>query len=155
MERVEKIRKRNPKFKFGGFTWDVPQPHGDFNAFVEKSGHFNRQTTLAHWTGFDGTPERAGIKHDYPTYLEGYFEFFRSLMERTRAVNPNAKFIVEPYDIYGNWLKYFEGGFIKSKGADAKSKEVRSMYTTGIIPDDEEYRLPEENIDNILFGRDD
>ncbi len=42
-----------------------------------------------------------------------------------------------------------------SKGADAKAKEVRSMYTTGIIPDDEEYRLPEENIDNIIFGRDD
>lgn len=129
--QVAEIRKRNPAFKFGGFTWDVPQPHGDFNAFVEKGGHFNRQTTLAHWTGFDGTPERAGIRHDYPTYFEGYFEFFRSLMERARAVNPNAKFIVEPYDIYGNWLKYFGGDFIKSKGADAKKYAADFIWSEG------------------------
>ena len=109
----------------------MPQPHGDFNAFVEKGGHFNRQTTLAHWTGFDGTPERAGIRHDYPTYFEGYFEFFRSLMERARAVNPNAKFIVEPYDIYGNWLKYFGGDFIKSKGADAKKYAADFIWSEG------------------------
>ncbi len=41
-----------------------------------------------------------------------------------------------------------------SKGADTKAVDVKQMYTTGIIPDDEEYRLPEENIDNIIYGRD-
>ena len=130
-ERVEKIEKRNPRFKFAGFSWDVPQPYGDFNIYVEKSKNRNRQTTLSHWTGFDGTPERAGIKHDYPTYFEGYFEFYRALMERARAKNPQAKFIVEPYDIYHDWIRHAESEFIKSKGADAKKYMPDFIWAEG------------------------
>ncbi len=120
LDLVGKIVEKNPRFKFGGYSWDVPQPYGDFNQFVDKPGHFNRQTTLKHWTGYDGTPERPGIKHDYGTYFEGYFEFYRLLMEKTRAKYPGAKFIVEPYNIYNNWIRYFESDFMKSKGAGAK-----------------------------------
>ncbi len=43
---------------------------------------------------------------------------------------------------------------LMSKGPDAKAINVKSMYTTGIIPDDEDYRMPEDNIDNIIYGRD-
>ena len=42
-----------------------------------------------------------------------------------------------------------------SKGADTKAVDVKNMYTSGIIPNDDDYRMPEQNIDNILYGRDD
>jgi hypothetical protein len=42
-----------------------------------------------------------------------------------------------------------------SKGADTKAEDVKGMYTSGIIPNDEDYRMPEQNLDNILHGRDD
>ena len=120
VEMAERITRKNPDFKFGGFCWDVPQPHGDFNVYTPKSKSLNRQTTLAHWTGGDFTPERPGIVHDCPTYFEGYFEFYRALREAARRLNPDAKLIMEPYDIYNNWVKHCEGEFIKSKGAAAK-----------------------------------
>ncbi len=41
-----------------------------------------------------------------------------------------------------------------TKGPDTKAVDVKLMYTTGIIPNDEDYRMPEENIDNIIYGRD-
>ena len=40
-----------------------------------------------------------------------------------------------------------------TKGADKKAKEVRGMYSTGIIPPNDVYTEPEENIDNYIFGR--
>lgn len=44
---------------------------------------------------------------------------------------------------------------LMSKGADTKAEDVKGMYTSGIIPNDEDYRMPEQNLDNILHGRDD
>ena len=55
----------------------------------------------------------------------------------------------------GNTSWRSPGFILLSKGPDEKAVDVKSMYTTGIIPDDEEYRMPEQNIDNIIFGRDD
>ena len=126
IKRIEKITKVNPNFKFGGFAWDVPQPYGDFNDH-KKGKYMNRQITLEFWTGKDATPERSGIKHDYPTYFAGYFEFCRSIMDAARKINPDAKFIVEPYYTYNHWVKFYESDFFKSKGKDAK------FYTADFI----------------------
>lgn len=131
MKNVKRITAKNPKLKFGGFCWDVPQPYGDFNYYNEKSKSLNRQTTLKHWTGKDSSPERDGIRHDYPTYFEGYFEFYRSLMKAARKENPQAKFIVEPYNIYGDWIKYFESDFMKSKGEKAKEYMADFIWQEG------------------------
>lgn len=87
----------------------------------------------------DVDPEKNGVYFGDP-WNEPYLYFFDTTSYVTNEENTTWR---SPSFI------------LLSKGADAKSKEVRSMYTTGIIPDDEEYRLPEENIDNILFGRDD
>ncbi len=40
-----------------------------------------------------------------------------------------------------------------TKGADTKAKDVRGMYSSGIIPSYDDYTAPEENLDNIIFGR--
>ncbi len=46
------------------------------------------------------------------------------------------------------------GFILLSKGPDKKAQNSQSMYTTGIIPDMDEYTSNEENIDNIIKGRD-
>ncbi len=43
-----------------------------------------------------------------------------------------------------------QGFLLLSKGMDGKAKEVRSMYTTGLMPSLNDYLDPEENRDNIV-----
>ena len=45
-----------------------------------------------------------------------------------------------------------QGFILLSKGPDGKEKNVRSMYTTGIIPDMNDYQSEPENLDNIIQG---
>ena len=40
-----------------------------------------------------------------------------------------------------------------TKGADTKAKDVRNMYSSGIIPSNDVYTEPEENLDNFIYGR--
>ncbi len=40
-----------------------------------------------------------------------------------------------------------------TKGADTLARDVKSMYSTGVIPPNDVYIEPEENIDNFIFGR--
>lgn len=44
------------------------------------------------------------------------------------------------------------GFILLSKGPDGKEKDVRSMYTTGIVPDMDAYQEDPVNIDNIIQG---
>jgi len=130
MEKVQWLKQLNPKFKFGGFSWDVPQPYGDFNEHRDNKW-FNHQVTLKHWTGSDSTPEHAGIKHDYKTYFEGYFEFYHSLMVAARKMNPDAKFVVEPFHMYKDWVSHYDSDFFKSKGDKAKDYIADFMWCEG------------------------
>ena len=45
-----------------------------------------------------------------------------------------------------------QGFILLSKGPDGKEKDVRSMYTTGIVPDMDAYQEDPVNIDNIIQG---
>lgn len=40
-----------------------------------------------------------------------------------------------------------------TKGPDTKAKDVRNMYSSGIIPPNDVYTEPEVNLDNIIYGR--
>ncbi len=51
-----------------------------------------------------------------------------------------------------NWRS--PGFLLLSKGPDRKAKDSQSMYTTGIVPDMDEYTSNSENVDNIIRGRD-
>jgi hypothetical protein len=94
------IEKRNPRFHFGGLAWDVPQPSGDFWDTIPKKA----QVTLTHWTGSDAGKRYPNIVHDFPSYSEGHISFYKKLYSTVRANYPNAKFIMEPYKIYEDWI---------------------------------------------------
>jgi prepilin-type cleavage/methylation N-terminal domain protein len=87
----------------------------------------------------DVDPEKNGVYFS-DSWNEPYLYFFDTTMYVTNEANTSWR---SPSFI------------LLTKGPDQKAADVKGMYTTGIIPDDEEYRLPEVNIDNILYGRDD
>lgn len=43
---------------------------------------------------------------------------------------------------------------LMSKGMDGQETEVNSMYSSGILPDENDYRGAKGNVDNIVFGWD-
>ena len=144
IENVKKLQKINPKFKFAGFSWDVPQPFGDFWD-AEQATRKGRQITLAHWTGKDSGSKHPDVTHDYATYSEGYFEFLRLLRERAaKELNPDVKFIVEPYNVYNDWMRHMDSDFIKAKGADAKKYMpdfvLEENGTTGFVDDERAFK---------------
>ena len=144
IENVKKLQKINPKFKFAGFSWDVPQPFGDFWD-AEQATQKGRQITLAHWTGKDSGSKHPDVVHDYATYSEGYFEFLRLLRERAaKELNPDVKFIVEPYNVYNDWMRHMDSDFMKSKGADAKKYMpdfvLEENGTTGFVDDERAFK---------------
>lgn len=79
--------------------------------------HNGRQVTLAHWTGKDASVKHPDVTHEYATYSEGHFEFYRRLFQKARSqINPEAKWIVEPYSVYNDWMRYMDWDFMKAKG---------------------------------------
>ena len=144
IENVKRYQKQNPKFKFAGFSWDVPQPYGDFWD-AEQATRKGRQITLSFWTGKDSGSKHPDVTHDYATYSEGYFEFFRQLRERVaKELNPNVKFIVEPYNVYNDWMRYMDSDLMKSKGADVKKYMpdfvLEENGTTGFVDDERAFK---------------
>lgn len=128
IEKVKKIQMANLDFKFSGFAWDVPQPQGDFwSEHKTKKMDNGSQVTLAYWTGKDASVKHPDVTHEYATYSEGHFEFYRRLFEKARKINPDAKWIVEPYSVYNDWMRYMDWDFMKSKG------DKRAEYMPDLI----------------------
>lgn len=124
IERIKKIEKARPGFKFAGAAWDVPQAEGDF--WTGKPGKpmsNGRQVTIKYWTGSDSASKHPDVVHDYPTHKLGHYEFYRKLFERCRKEkNPDSKFIVEPYNVYSGWIKDIEEDLLKTKGLEETKK---------------------------------
>ena len=124
IERIKKIEKARPGFKFAGAAWDVPQAEGDF--WTGKPGKpmsNGRQVTIKYWTGSDSASKHPDVVHDYPTHKLGHYEFYRRLFERCRKEkNPDSKFIVEPYNVYSGWIKDIEEDLLKTKGLEETKK---------------------------------
>ena len=128
IEKVKKIQMANLDFKFSGFAWDVPQPQGDFwSEHKTKKMDNGAQVTLAYWTGKDASVKHPDVTHEYATYSEGHFEFYHRLFEKARKINPDAKWIVEPYSVYNDWMRYMDWDFMKSKG------DKRAEYMPDLI----------------------
>jgi hypothetical protein len=102
---AKSIEATNPKFRFGGYAWDVPQPPGDFYDTIQHPG---RQRTLAYWTGGDFGIKHPDVTHEYETYSEGRIEFYKQLYVKTKKHFPHAKFIMEPYKVYEDWVEWIE-----------------------------------------------
>jgi len=84
-------------------------------------------------------PEKNGVFFGDP-WNEPYLYFYDS---STSAAN----------DTTGIWRA--PGFILLCKGPDRKAVDVLSMYTTGILPDYDDYISKDENIDNLVQGRDD
>lgn len=105
---VKQIQDRNPRFAFAGYAWDVPQPGGDFWSGVPQ-GRLGSQVTLSYWAGKDSDKKKQrSATSDYNSYSEGRLEFYRELFRRTRELYPKSRFVMEPYDIYNDWVRYTE-----------------------------------------------
>ena len=102
LKNVVSIESRNPKFRFGGYAWDVPQPAGDFWDTIQKPG---KQITLKYWTGGDFGAKHPGVIHDFLTYSDGRIAYYKQLFKATKAIFPGSKFMMEPYKIYEDWMK--------------------------------------------------
>ena len=80
-------------------------------------------------------PEKIGVYFVDP-WFEPYLYFYNT------ANTLNTEF--------ATWRG--QGFLLLSKGPDGKEKDVRSMYTTGIVPDMDAYQEESVNIDNIIQG---
>jgi hypothetical protein len=105
IQHVKAIEARNPAFRFGGYAWDVPQPPGDFYDTIQHPG---RQRTLAFWTGGDFGVRHPQVTHEYETYSDGRIAFYKQLYKKTRQHYPHARFIMEPYKVYEDWVEWIE-----------------------------------------------
>ena len=104
LRRVASLERKEKGFEFGGFAWDVPQFYGDFwDSISSRNG---RQVTLAYWTGHDSGDKHPDVTHEYETYSDGYAAFYKTLWRRTRQKYPNARFIVEPWHPYNEYLRH-------------------------------------------------
>ncbi len=124
------IENANPKFRFGGFAWDEPDPSGDFwnGVLTDGANKGNgKKVTMAYWNGGDHAPSDSKIKYDYTTYTEGHMAFYKQLFAKTRAKYPGMKTIMEPYRVYDMWVSLVE------KRPDVKelSPDILSQEQTG------------------------
>lgn len=110
VKRIKGIEKKNPDFKFAGFTWDVPHPSGNFR--LPPKPHVKdihkaqgREVTLAHWTGKDSSIPFKGRTHEYETYSEGKLAFYDKLRREGAKINPDVKMMSEPYNLYEGWIR--------------------------------------------------
>ena len=88
-----------------------------------------------------------------------------NIPEKVKYDNENLCFIdpwENPYMYYynpsltvGSFGSWESSTYIlMSNGADGKGANVRSMFTNGIMPSDEDYRNSADNRDNIVYGFD-
>ncbi|WP_222837296.1 hypothetical protein [Dyadobacter fermentans] len=99
LKKVREIESRNPKFKFAGFAWDVPQLTGDFwSAPAQKGG---KQVTLEYWQSKNQTLRQ----QSKPSYTRGRTAYYQVLFAAMRQRYPDARIIMEPAKIYDDWVK--------------------------------------------------
>ncbi|MFO0792852.1 MAG: LamG-like jellyroll fold domain-containing protein, partial [Candidatus Brocadiaceae bacterium] len=103
-ELVDKIIRlfksyENPNlpFTFMGYGLDVPRLNNEFR-YLTSTGAV--RTTLVHWTKTDSGLLHDNITHEYSSFTEGMYAFYKQLNNRMRQEFPNAKWIIEPARIY-------------------------------------------------------
>lgn len=104
-ESVQKIEHKNPRFKFAGFAWDVPQLTGDFwSSSSSKGNKGHRQVSLGYWN----TSDEKSSSIEEKKYVKGRIQYYQTLFSEMRLSYPGAKIIMEPNRIYEDWIKLSE-----------------------------------------------
>lgn len=106
LQYAQKLERKERRFLFAGYAWDVPNLTGDFwdkpQSHTGKGG--GKQITVAYWTGTDSAYKPPGTTFQHATVSDGFAAFYRQLLTQTRAQFPAARFVIEPYRIWENWL---------------------------------------------------
>lgn len=142
-KKAEAIIKKNPNFKLGGCIWDVPQPTGDFYGFRDGAKRPG-QVKLEVWTGKDSVSVPDGVKLDYNTYSEGLTQYRRQLRAACKKLNPNVKFIMDPWDLYRDYIEHVEklklprgdpslGDLLMSESPRIEFTTDERIFTSGYI----------------------
>ena len=97
------MRMQDLSFTFGGYIIDEPKLAGEFYRLDEHGK--NISVGLSDWTGVDSGLVHDTITHEYATYAEGRAAFYKQLFQRTREEWPGIKVVMEPHDIYNDWVK--------------------------------------------------
>ncbi|MDR1340612.1 MAG: hypothetical protein LBK58_11270 [Prevotellaceae bacterium] len=146
LNRAASLERKDKGFEFGGYAWDVPQLYGDFWDTIQVSG--GNQVTLAHWTGHDSGDKHPDVMHEYQTYSEGHASFYRTLWKKTKERFPDARFIVEPWHPYDDWLRYIEN----QPDADELIPDLIVQEKDGIDFATDENILKSRLVDNSMLG---
>jgi len=59
---------------------------------------------ISYWTGNDSCVLHDGITHEYDTFTKGVTAYYKKIMEEAKKINPQAKSIMEPYQLYLYWV---------------------------------------------------
>lgn len=110
LNKVASIERKEKGFEFGGFAWDVPQLTGDFWDTIQtyEGKRLGSQVTLKYWTGYDGSDKHPDVTHEYKTHSDGRAAFYKTLWKKTRQKYPDARFMVEPWHPYNEYIKHIE-----------------------------------------------
>ncbi|MBC8414327.1 MAG: hypothetical protein ISR96_08700 [Nitrospira sp.] len=100
--KIKFLENRDNDFQVGGIIWDVARLTGDF--WTARGSNNGKPVTLTDWTGHDSCASTTHV-HDYETYSDGHAAYLKQLYTALRAEFPGIKFIMEPYRIYGDWIR--------------------------------------------------
>ena len=59
---------------------------------------------MTYWTGSESSLVHDGIIHEYSTHSEAKVAFYKQLNARIKNEYPDAKWIIEPWTFYGDWI---------------------------------------------------
>ncbi|MGQ3685687.1 MAG: WD40/YVTN/BNR-like repeat-containing protein, partial [Candidatus Loosdrechtia sp.] len=104
-EAVEKIvslvksyEDHGLSFTFGGYIINEPKLSGGFYRLDEEGD--NIPVGLSYWTWADSGLVHGTITHEYATYSEGMAAFYKKLRSRLAREFEDAKWIVQPTELY-------------------------------------------------------
>ncbi len=64
---------------------------------------------ISYWTGSDSALLHPGITHEFSTVTDGLAAYYSGILRKARSeLNPQAKWIVEPYFVFSHWVRPVE-----------------------------------------------
>lgn len=98
---------------------------------------------ISYWTGNDSCVLHSGITHEYATFTDGLVAYFKTIMSRARTeLNPNAKWIIEPYKPFKEWVDVIDSradkaelipSAIRQESGGNLFAEDQRIFSSGLI----------------------
>jgi len=154
INKAKGLENDDINFKFGGFGWDTPELTG---CFYSTPPDPREHVTLAHWTGKDSCATHDGITHDYATYSDATAAYYKQLRARAEEEYGDAKFIVEPWNIWTDWIDDIKdrddasqivGDLVIQESPGTQFVDDGNIFASGLITVDKVGSTQYRNTDN-------